>query len=214
MRGRRERFASPGEAVRLLTAAPEGDRAIWATAAYAGLRLGELRGLAHDDVDLERGLIHVRRSWDPQAGPIEPKSRAGTRTVPIVAALRAHLAVHLLRRPRRSGLIFGRTETAPFDPRTLAVRAEKAWTAAKLTPIGLHELRHSCASFFIAAGVNAKALSTFLGHSSISITLDRYGHLMPGSEDEAAALVDTYLERATGAVTGAKGAETAQLRAL
>ena len=45
----------------------------------------------------------------------------------------------------------------------------------------------------IAAGVNAKALSTFMGHSNISITLDRYGHLMPGSEQEAATLLDTYL---------------------
>jgi integrase len=48
----------------------------------------------------------------------------------------------------------------------------------------------------IAAGVNAKALSTFMGHASISITLDLYGHLMPGSEDEAAGLLDAYLERA------------------
>ena len=45
----------------------------------------------------------------------------------------------------------------------------------------------------IAAGVNAKALSTFMGHANISITLDRYGHLMPGSEVEAAALLDAYL---------------------
>jgi hypothetical protein len=44
--------------------------------------------------------------------------------------------------------------------------------------------------------VNAKALSTYLGHSSIQITLDRYGHLTPGNEDEAVALVDVYLERA------------------
>jgi integrase len=50
----------------------------------------------------------------------------------------------------------------------------------------------------IAAGVNAKALSTYMGHSSITITYDRYGHLMPGNEDEAAALLDTYLERAVG----------------
>jgi hypothetical protein len=50
----------------------------------------------------------------------------------------------------------------------------------------------------IAAGVNAKALSTYMGHASISITLDRYGHLMPGSEDGAVALVDAYLERTTG----------------
>jgi integrase len=48
----------------------------------------------------------------------------------------------------------------------------------------------------IAAGVNAKALSTYMGHSSITITLDRYGHLMPGNEDEAAALLDAYLLRA------------------
>jgi integrase len=48
----------------------------------------------------------------------------------------------------------------------------------------------------IAAGVNAKALSTYMGHSTISITLDRYGHLMPGNEVEAAGLLDDYLARA------------------
>ncbi len=48
----------------------------------------------------------------------------------------------------------------------------------------------------IAAGVNAKALSTYLGHSSVTIAYDRYGHLMPGNEDEAAVLLDAYLERA------------------
>ncbi len=49
----------------------------------------------------------------------------------------------------------------------------------------------------IAAGVNAKALSTYMGHSSITITLDRYGHLMPGSEAEAAGLLEAYLEPAS-----------------
>ena len=72
----------------------------------------------------------------------------------------------------------------------------KAWKAAKLAPIGFHEARHTYASLSIAAGVNAKALSTYMGHSAITITLDRYGHLMPGNEGEAAALLDTYLERA------------------
>jgi integrase len=48
----------------------------------------------------------------------------------------------------------------------------------------------------IAAGVNAKAPSTYMGHSSVTITYDRYGHLMPGNEDEAAALLDAYVERA------------------
>ena len=62
----------------------------------------------------------------------------------------------------------------------------------------MHELRHSCASIFIAAAVNAKALSSYLGLASVTITYDRYGHLMPGSEDEAVKLVDDYIERTTG----------------
>jgi len=82
-----------------------------------------------------------------------------------------------------------------------------AWKKAKLSPIGFHDARHTYASLSIAAGVNAKALSTYMGHSSITITLDRYGHLMPGNESEAAALLDRYL---TGAHTGAQQAQQAQ----
>ena len=59
--------------------------------------------------------------------------------------------------------------------------------------IGLHEARHTFASLMIAAGVNAKALSTYMGHSSIAVTLDRYGHLFPGNEEQAAGLLDAYL---------------------
>jgi hypothetical protein len=51
----------------------------------------------------------------------------------------------------------------------------------------------------IAAGVNAKSLSTYLGHANISETFDSYGHLMPGNENEAAALIDDYLSAGTGA---------------
>jgi integrase len=76
-------------------------------------------------------------------------------------------------------------------------RAERAWRAAGLEPIGLHDCRHTFASLMIAAGVNAKTLAAFMGHASITMTLDRYGHLFPGSEDEAAGLLDAYLERAS-----------------
>ena len=64
-------------------------------------------------------------------------------------------------------------------------------------PLTLHEARHTFASLMIAAGVNAKALSTHMGHSSVTITYDRYGHLMPGAEHEAADLLDAYLNEAT-----------------
>jgi integrase len=49
----------------------------------------------------------------------------------------------------------------------------------------------------VAAGVNAKALSVYMGHANIGITMDRYGHLMPGNEDEAAEMLDAYLSRAS-----------------
>jgi len=62
----------------------------------------------------------------------------------------------------------------------------------RITP---HACRHTFAALMIAAGVNAKALSTFMGHANVSITLDRYGHPMPGSEAEAAQLLSNYLAR-------------------
>jgi len=106
---------------------------------------------------------------------------------------------------RASGLVFG--GDAPFDYWRTVERVKRAWRGAGLEPVGLHEARHTYASLMIAAGVNAKALATFMGHASITVTLDRYGHLMPGSEDEAAGMLDRYL---TGALTGAQLARSAQ----
>jgi integrase len=195
--GSRDRIASPSEAAALLAALSDRDRAMWATALYAGLRRGELLALRWEDIDLRTGVIHVERSWDAKEGVIAPKSRAARRTVPIAAVLRDHLVEHKLRSGRRVGLAFGTAYTQPFTPSNVRKRASAAWLRAGLEPIGLHECRHTFASLMIAAGVNAKALSTYIGHSSVTITLDRYGHLMPGNEGEAAALLDSYLERVT-----------------
>jgi integrase len=81
----------------------------------------------------------------------------------------------------------------PFAANRLQRHADDAWAEAKLERITRHECRHSYAALMIAAGVNAKALQTFMGHANISITLDTYGHLMPGSKAEAAQLVEAYL---------------------
>jgi integrase len=75
---------------------PTSDRGLWATALYAGLRTGELQALDWADIDLDQNLIRVERSWDSQAGYIEPKSRAGKRRVPLTQTLRAHLLNHRL----------------------------------------------------------------------------------------------------------------------
>jgi integrase len=194
--GRRERIASPAEAEALLAALPERDRALWATAMYGGLRRGELLALRWEDVDLATGVIHVERSWDAKEGVVAPKSRAARRSVPIAAVLREHLVQRALRSGRRSGLVFGTSATQPFTPSNVRKRANAIWTRRGLDPIGLHECRHTFASLMIAAGVNAKALSSYMGHSLVTITYDRYGHLMPGNETEAAELLDAYLVRA------------------
>jgi integrase len=198
VRSVRDRIASPDEAAVLIAAVPERDRALWATAFYAGLRRGELLALRWEDVDLERGRIQVVRSWDVRAGPVSPKSAAGTRTVPVPRILQAHLRTALLRSGSRSGLCFSSSDE-PVAPSGVAKRARRAWERDELNPISLHEARHTYASLMIAAGVNAKALSSYMGHASITITFDRYGHLFPGNESEAAGLLDRYLARSAAA---------------
>src|SRR4051794_6865528 len=153
--------------------------------------------LRWEDVDLAKALIHVERAYDEKGRVhIEPKSRAGRRTIPIIGTLRDELLAHKGRVGRDTGLVFGATADTPFVTSNVWRRAQVAWRRAGLAPIGLHESRHTFASTLIAAGVNAKAITTYMGHASIQTTYDLYGKLMPGSEAEAAALVDAYLSRA------------------
>ncbi|MFL5961023.1 MAG: tyrosine-type recombinase/integrase [Gaiellaceae bacterium] len=208
--GARERVASPVEAAVLLAALPEADRPLWATALYAGLRRGELRALRVEDVDLAAGLIRVSRGWDDVEGPIEPKSRKGTREVPLSATLREILTAHLLATGRRgSDLVFGRTASAPFVPKLVRERALRAWAAAavgaflsgrplvvEIAPIGLHECRHTFVSLMHAAGRSLEEIGDYVGHSSTYMT-DRYRHLLDGARTEAAAALDAYLATAS-----------------
>jgi integrase len=208
--GARERAASVAEATALIAAVPEGDRGVWATAFYAGLRRGELRALRVDDLDLHRNIIRVRRGWDDVAGEVEPKSRKGVRDAPISDTLRLVLLEHLARTGRRGrDLVFGRTASEPFSPTLLRRRAHRAWKAAKLEPIGLHEARHTYVSLMHAAGVPLERIGDYVGHSSSYMT-DRYRHLLEGQRGEDAARFDALLGGATGAHRGAHAAQTAR----
>jgi integrase len=195
-RAARDRVAEPREVDALLRVLPEHHRVLWAAAVYSGLRRGELQALRWSCVDLEAGILRVEKSWDRVAGLVDPKSRSGERRVPIPGVLRQELLTHRLRQGAGgTGFVFSATAEHPFDaPNALRV-ARRAWSRAGLRALGFHECRHTYASLMIAAGVNAKALSTYMGHSSITVTIDRYGHLMPGNEREAAELLDGYLER-------------------
>lgn len=203
-RGRRDRIATALEASNLIKAIPSEDQGLWATAFYAGLRRGELQALRGSDIDLKRSEIHVQRSWDHEEGPIPPKSKAGTRTVPLLAVLRPFLEGA----PSGDDLVFGRTQDQPFDPKTVGDRARRSWRAVNgeegdrgglrpaLHPMTLHECRHTFASLLIDAGVNPKAIQEFMGHATIEETFSRYGHLMPGARDQARELVDAYMASA------------------
>jgi integrase len=211
--GMRDRIATPAEAARLLAVIPEDDRALWATAFYGGLRRGELRALACKSVDLKACTIRVERSWDDEGGFIEPKSRKGTRVVPIPNVLKTYLAEHIARTGRRGDdLIFGKKRDEPFTPNTIRRHAEGAWAKANeaetlkaeeerrkpnpLTPIGLHEARHTYVSLMHAAGRSLEEVGDYVGHSSTYMT-DRYRHLLPDSRTDAARALDAYLERST-----------------
>jgi integrase len=196
--GRRERIADVDEARALLAALPLRDRTLYATAFFAGLRMGELRALRWRDVDLASGRINVDRAMDGMGSTIAPKSRAGTRIVPMLTGeFRDMLNEH---RAASRGLpddyVFtGSSATNAFSPSAVYRRVRTAWHHAGLDPINLHEARHTFASTAIAAGLNAKVIATYMGHSSIQVTYDLYGKLMPGNEVEASALLEAYLAR-------------------
>ena len=206
VRGRRDRIVPADQAAALIAALPAAERACWALAFYAGLRLGELRGLRWIDVDLDAGELHVRQSWcNVSRRMVAPKSAAGERSVPVAAGLRGILLEHrfLMQRLGYDLVVASRAGT-PLETKTIMRRAEKAWVtdreATGLEPLAgvtLHEARHTYASLMIAAGVGAKDLSEFMGHSSITVTIDRYGHLFPGSRQQAARMLDAYLERSS-----------------
>ena len=199
---KRDRIATPSKAATLTAALPAKDQAAFGLGVYGGLRIGELVGIEWQAIDLDGRTLRVVRSWDEKARQfLDAKTKAGqNRTVPIIDRLATLLADHavLMDHPSEGLLFPGQDASRPLSTGRLRNRAKKAWRDAGLEPLGFHEARHTFASLMIAAGVNAKALSTYMGHANIAITLDRYGHLMPGNEAEARALLDAYLDREGG----------------
>jgi integrase len=189
----RDRIAPPAEAGQLLDAVASDDKCFdcdvldFALALYAGLRNCEREPLDWEWIDFDRRRIRVRKS----------KTKAGVRTVPIIEALGPILRREWRRQgePTRGRVVRGPNGGAvAYEKQSRRVR--KAWTDAGLEPIRPHECRHTFASYLIASGLNAKAVTVLLGHSSIQITFDRYGHLFPGHEDEAADLLNAYIAAA------------------
>ena len=218
---RREmKVLSPPEVGRFLEAGKD-DRlfALFVLAVTTGLRLGEVLGLKWGDVDMTEGMVQVQRSlqWGKVAVEGEPGERAwgyyftepktarSRRTVvlPEVAltALRKHRIQQVEERLKLGevwedhGLVFTTGIGTPLDPSQVRTRSfHPLLEKAGLPRIRFHDLRHTAATLLLAAGENPKVIQEMLGHSSISMTLDRYSHVIPSMQRQAAAKMDAILK--------------------
>jgi integrase len=174
-------------------------RPLLMTAALTGMRASELRGLTWDNVDFNESIIHVVQRADCFRTIGNPKSRAGNRTIPLTPKLAFALKEWKLACPKgNDNLCFPNRRGGVEWHRGLADGLAAAQIAAKITVdgkakyTGLHCLRHFFASWCINRKVDgglelpAKVVSERLGHSSIGITLNTYGHLFPRGDDSAA----------------------------
>ena len=176
---------------------PDKWRPLLVTAVLTGLRCSELRGLTWQNVDFASGVIQVRQRADLNNVMGAPKSKAGRRDVPmapmIVNALKAwKLACPVTKLdlvfPSAGGRVLtnGTIHHCCWRPlqRTLGMVGEDG--ASPLYTF--HSLRHVAASLFIEQGWSPKKVQTTMGHSTIQMTFDVYGHLWPSAEDDAKAM--------------------------
>jgi integrase len=208
------RFLTPAEVARLADAICPRYRTLVLLGAYGGLRIGELAGLRRGPVNLARGTVDVAEIVvEVKGGP--PKTRAGRRTVGLPQALVDELAAHMGPLGPADAHVF--TSYKGGVLRTSNFRA-KVWLpavrAAGLAPLRPHDLRHTAVALWIAAGANPKEVSVRAGHTSVSFTLDRYGHLFEGHDLELRDRLDAMLaeglkETATDSVVRLRAVSTA-----
>jgi integrase len=190
------------EQVKALLEATKGERfeALFVLAVHTGMRQGELLGLKWDDVDFERGEIHVKRTLVAGKGGFsfgEPKSAKGRRTVALTPAALEALEHHRERQREESvmmvglweenGLVFPNRLGKPMDHNNIYHRdLKRVRERAGLPPaLRFHDLRHTFATLMLSNGESLNVVQETLGHSQASTTLDVYGHVLPNHQKQA-----------------------------
>jgi integrase len=191
---------TPAEIKRLVQAAKDDARmrALLLTAALTGLRASELRGLRWGDVDFKAAELHVRQRADRYNTIGSPKSASSARTIPLAPEVMAALKMWKLACPKgeldlvlptKPGAIMYHKDM--LESLTPIMRAAGVVDRTGQPKYGLHAFRHFFASWCINRKADggrelpAKVVQSLLGHSSIVMTLDRYGHLFPRGDDRA-----------------------------
>jgi len=173
-----------------------------------GLRRGEITALRWRSIDLDRGQLSVTASTEQtNRGIREKETKSGkSRTVALPSLIVDELRRH--RVAQAEGLlaagvrltddhhVVAREDGQPVQPRSLTHAFVKFVRGHGLAPIRLHDLRHSHATHMLASGVHPKIAQERLGHSSVSVTIDLYSHVLPGMQAEAVSRVDAVLRDA------------------
>ena len=169
-------------------------RALVYTGALAGLRPGELAALHIDDLDLLRKTLLVERTATEVSGHLAygpPKTAAGRRTITIPDVLVNFIAEHLTNYPSDTPFVFNSATGKPI--RWTGLR-RRAWKRGVMESVGIpctpKDLRHTHAALSIAEGAHPKVLQARMGHSSIAITMDTYGGLFSGFDEDIATALD------------------------
>ena len=193
-----------------------------AVAAGLGLRQGECFGLAVDDVDFLRGVVHVRRQVRIVGSRLAfaPPKTGKTRDVPLPESVALALAAHLEAWPALAVTLpwrepAGRTALdRTYVNRHVWKPALEAAGVPATRDNGMHAARHYYASALLEDGVSVRAVAEYLGHNDPGFTLRTYAHLMPSSEARARAAVDRALAGSPDVVQGARLDANPLVRAL
>ena len=200
-RNREEMLFLSAEEVNTLAASIEGRyQALIYTAAYGGLRAGELGALRVCNLQLLARTLEVQESLAEVGGRlvIGPTKTGRLRTIGLPAFLADLLGAHIGRYPARDGFAFSAAEGGPIRHRNFYARHFRPAVAhVGLNPrLRFHDLRHTCAALLIAEGRHLEEIKAHLGHSTIRVTSDRYGHLFPAAREALAASLDEAFQRA------------------
>jgi integrase len=178
------------EAQRIIEHSKEPYKTFYWVAAETGMRAGELCGLRWEDVDVEQGVIHVRQSAYRDVMQA-PKTSAGRRAFAVSTRLVAHL---LAIKPDRNGLIFLNTLGRPWKPgKVVEKNLYPLLDRLGIPHRGLHALRHLNGSLMDRLGAPVKVRQERLGHSSATMTLDRYTHSIEDDHRRIANQLDSIL---------------------
>jgi integrase len=192
------RLLDGAEVAYLAAALPERYGSLAIVAAYTGLRWGELAGLRVGDLDMLRRRLTVHSALIEASGQIPflgpPKSKASGRTISLPGFVVETLARHLEANPPVDEMVWTTERVRLLRRGTFGRIWRKAVADSVGSPCRFHDLRHTHAAWLIADGEHPKAIQTRLGHGSISVTMDRYGHLMDGLDDQIAAHLDARAE--------------------